>query len=266
MKIATFNINSVNARLEILTNWLKSSDLDVVLLQEIKCEDANFPLFEVNACGYDAKIFGQKSYNGVAILSKHKLKNVLYGLPDFEDASSRYIQAELEVGGQSFVIASIYLPNGNPVFDDNKYGYKLRFMQALYKHAKNLIKNYKNVILGGDFNVILSADDVYNEKPYIGNALYLPDVKARFFALEHLGLYDAYRAKHPHKEGYTFFDYMHQAFRQNNGMRIDYFLISPALVDKLDDVFVNKELRALEKPSDHTPLIMRLKWKKLYLQ
>ncbi|MFI3241254.1 MAG: exodeoxyribonuclease III [Alphaproteobacteria bacterium] len=259
MKIATFNINSINARLDILTNWLKTTDLDIVFLQEIKCEEIKFPLFEINSLGYEAKVLGQKSYNGVAILSKHKLTNIIEGIPNFEDTNSRYLQAEFEYNKEKYLVASIYLPNGAPIEDENKFGYKLKFMEALYKHIKNLLKEHKNIILGGDFNTILTANDVYNEKSYWGGALYHPEVMSRFKAFEHLGVYDAYRAKYPTQEGYTYFDYMRNAFNLNNGLRIDYFLISPALVDRIEDVYVNKELRAQEKPSDHTPLILSIK-------
>lgn len=166
MKIATFNINSVGARIELLTQWLRTENPDVVLLQEIKTEYNAFPFFELQALGYDAKVLGQKSYNGVAVLSRHKIRVVSEGIPGFADENSRYLEVEVEDGGEAYRIASIYLPNGNPPAnnpgDKSKLAYKLRWMEAFYNHARGLLLRHQPVILGGDFNVILTPGDVYD--------------------------------------------------------------------------------------------------------
>lgn len=257
MKIATYNLNSINARLQNLIDWLKNADCDVVFLQEIKTEFNNFPFFEIQSLGYDVKIVGQKSYNGVAILSKHKLQNIIEAIPNFDDENARYLQAEIICNQKQYLIASIYFPNGNPVHDIIKFGYKLNFMKAFYSHAQNLLTQYENIIFGGDFNVIMTPNDIYDEKVVENNALYQPEVIRLLKAVEYLGFYDAYRAKNPNQEGYTYWDYAGAAFVQNLGMRIDYFYISPKLVDKLEQCFVDKSLRFVAGPSDHTALVVR---------
>lgn len=263
MKIATYNLNSVNARLENLQNWLKQTDPDIVLVQEIKTEFNNFPFFELQAIGYEAKILGQKSYNGVGILSKHKIKLIREGLPDFQDENSRYIEADIMVDEINYRIASIYLPNGNPPYNDpddnSKFTYKLQWMDAFYKHAKKLALLEQPVILGGDYNVILTDDDVYDPKLFANNALFRPEVKQRLKAFEHLGFYDAFRSLHPNDIGYTFWDYTGNALAADFGMRIDYLFLSAPAADKLLSCYVDKSPRLSEKPSDHTTLIVELK-------
>lgn len=259
MRISTFNINSVNARLPQFIKWLQTTAPDVVLLQEIKCEYNAFPFFEINAIGYNAKILGQKSYNGVAVLSKHKIKVEYEGLPDFPDENARYLEASLSVADSEIRVASVYLPNGNPPYnnpdDETRFAYKLNFTDALYKHAAHLLQNNENVVLGGDFNVILTPDDVYNPELFAGNALYRPEVQSRLKALQYLGWYDAFRTLHPVQNGYTFWDYAGKAYEQDMGMRIDYLFLSPHMADKLKSVSVDKSLRMGDKPSDHTPLV-----------
>lgn len=263
MIIATYNVNSVNARLENLVEWLQKTTPDVVLLQEIKTEFNGFPFFDLQTIGYEAKILGQKSYNGVAILSKNKIKVTSEGLSDFQDDNSRYLEAEIEVENEVYTIASIYLPNGNPPYNDpddnSKFEYKLRWMEALYKRAKYLLETHQNIILGGDFNVILTKDDVYDEQMFKNNALYREEVKQRLKAIEYLGFYDSFRALHPKEEGYTYWDYSGQAFQINNGMRIDYIFVSPSVADKLQTCEVDKAPRGFNKPSDHTALVVKLK-------
>ena len=258
MKISTFNVNSVNARLDNLLNWLNKTNSDVVLLQEIKSEFNSFPFFEISAAGYDAKILGQKSYNGVAILSKHKIEITQEGLPFIEDENSRYLEAV--INGIRF--ASIYLPNGNPPYnapdDNSKFEYKLKWMEALYKHAQNLLSKNEPIVFGGDFNVILTDDDVYDPKLFANNALSREEVRQRFTALTYLGLYDSFRALHPKDIGYTFWDYAGNSFNADFGMRIDYFLLSAHLVDKLKSCEVDKSPRQAPKPSDHTALTIEL--------
>lgn len=259
MKIATLNVNSINARLDNLIEWLRENKPDVMLLQEIKCEFNNFPFFDLQMNGYEAKVLGQKSYNGVAVLSRYPLKLRSENLPNFADDNARYLECELSIGKQSYVIASLYLPNGNPPYnnptDDSKFAYKLRWMDAFTKHVKDLAAQNRNVILGGDFNVIMSEYDVYNPQEFIGNALYRPEVQNRIRYLTRIGWCDTYRSLYPQERGYTFWDYTGGAFINDLGMRIDYILTSPAMTDCLIDCKIDREFRKKEKASDHTILI-----------
>ena len=259
MKIATFNINSINAHMDCLQEFLRTENPDIVLLQEIKTEFNNFPFFELQANGYNAKIMGQKSYNGVAILSKEKIEVVQENLPDFPDENARYLEANIAINNQKIRVAALYLPNGNPPYnnpdDDSKFLYKLQFMDALNRHAKKLLQSNDNVILGGDFNVIFTDYDVYNPELFRNNALTREEVRERFAALNYAGWYDAFRLKHPGERGYTYWDYGGGAFAADLGMRIDYLMLSPAMADKLNSCKVARNIRAMAKPSDHTPLV-----------
>ncbi len=262
MKIATYNVNSVNARLPNLLKWLGEAVPDVVLLQEIKCEFNDFPRFDLQLAGYDIRMLGQKSYNGVAVLSRYKIKSVREGLPGFEDENARYLEAVLDVDGAELIVAAVYLPNGNPPYnnpdDDSKFVYKLRWMEAFYQHTRELLDSGKKVVLGGDYNVILTDNDVYDPAAFRNNALCREEVRQRFTAVLYQGWYDAYRVKHPDEAGYTFWDYSGNALNADWGMRIDYFLLSPKAVDALVDCYVDKSPRLGEKPSDHTPLVLEL--------
>ena len=259
MKIATFNVNSINARIENIITFLQTEKPDVVLLQEIKTEFDNFPFFELKSAGYDAKILGQKSYNGVAILSTHKIEIIQENLPNFADENARYLEAKITVNSQNLRVASIYLPNGNPPYnnpdDETKFIYKLNFMDALYHHMKKVLDLREDFIIGGDFNVIFSDFDVYNAELFRGNALCREEVREKFAALQYLGLYDAFRMLHKNENGYTYWDYSGAAFATDLGMRIDYLLLSPTVADKLLSCRVDRKPRAMQRPSDHTPLI-----------
>lgn len=263
MIIATYNVNSVNARLDNLSDWIKKNNPDVLMLQEIKSEFNTFPFFELKTLGYDVRILGQKSYNGVALLSRHKLEITAEGLPGFEDENARYLEASLRIDNKDFRVASVYLPNGNPPYnnpdDKSKYLYKLQWMEALYKRAQQLLSLRVPTILGGDFNVILRDDDVYDPEAFRHNALATDEVRDRLKAIEYLGFYDAFRTLHPKKNGYTFWDYSGGAFQNDNGMRIDYLFLSPDAVDLLQSCEVDKAPRAGIKPSDHTVLKAVLK-------
>lgn len=258
MKIATYNVNSVNARLENLTAWLAKNQPDAVMLQEIKSEFNAFPFFELQTAGYDVHILWQKSYNGVAVLTKAKSKVVCEGLPDFEDENARYLEVEVVAEGQPWRLASIYLPNGNPPYnnpdDDSKWLYKLKWMEAFYRHAEDLLSLRQPIVFGGDFNVILRDDDVYNPDEFRKNALFRPEVRQRLRAFEYLGYYDAWRTQYPQKNGYTFWDYAGASLAQDLGMRIDYLWLNSYAVDKLISVEVDKKPRQSPKPSDHTVL------------
>lgn len=263
MIAATFNVNSVNARIENLSRWLKEKSPDIVLLQEIKTESANFPFFELQALGYEAAVLGQKSYNGVAVLSKKKIKVIEEGLPGIKDEQARYLEVETEAEGRSGVwLLSICQTATRLIMqpdDDSKYRYKLAWMEALFQHAKALLALNRPVILGGDFNVILTADDVYDEKAFLNDALYREEVKQKLTALKYLGYYDAFRLLHPQENGYTFWDYSGQALQADNGMRIDYMMLSAPAADRLEKCYVDKTPRQGTKPSDHTPLMIELK-------
>ena len=264
MKLATYNINSINARIPNLLNWLKEAQPDVVLLQEIKCVENDFPWLEIQAAGYDAKVLGQKSYNGVAVLSRLKMKTICEGLPQFDDENARYLEVEIETENAPIVLASIYLPNGNPPYnaphDESKFEYKLKWMDAFYARAKDLLKQGKIVLLGGDYNVILTDDDVYNPELFKNNALFRPSVRQRLNALCHLGCYDAFRTLHPKENGYTYWDYGGRAYEQDLGMRIDYLFLSAQMADALSGCMVDKTPRTADKPSDHTALTAQFRF------
>lgn len=263
MKIATLNINSINARLPLLLDWLTKNQPDVMLLQEIKCEFNNFPFFELQMAGYEAKILGQKSYNGVAILSRHKMTVTAENLPEFADDNARYLEAEIIIGGQTYTCASIYLPNGNPPAneptDTSRLAYKLQWMEAFLRHSEALLKSGKKVILAGDFNVMLTALDVYNPDLFKGGALYRPEVWSKMNRLIFQGYADTYRTLYPHTCGYTYWDYTGTALQNDLGLRIDYIFSAPALTDRLLDCRIDKDFRRQEKASDHTILVAEFK-------
>lgn len=258
MKISTLNINSINARLPNLMDWLNFNRPDVMFLQEIKCDFNSFPLFDLQMCGYDAKILGQKSYNGVAVLSPHKMCIKTENLPNFNDENSRYLEVEIEKDNEKYIMASLYLPNGNPPYnnplDTSKFSYKLNWTDALLEHAEKLLLNHKNVVLGGDFNVILTKNDVYNYELFKNNALCRPEAQAKIRKLINLGYNDSYRLLFPSDSGYTFWDYTGGAFINDLGMRIDYIFTSPSLTDRLTGCTIERDFRALNKTSDHTIL------------
>lgn len=263
MKIAAYNVNSVNARVDNLSNWLCKEQPDVALLQEIKCEFNAFPFFDIQTLGYEAKILGQKSYNGVAVLSRNKIKVIEENLPELNDENSRYLEVEIEVDNVIYRISSVYLPNGNPPYnnpDDNtKWDYKLKWMEAFYQHALKLKELQKPVIIGGDFNVIMTDNDVYNPELFKNNALFRPEVRQRLKAFELLGYYDAFRSLYPKESGYTYWDYANAALQNDQGMRIDYLWMNAQAFDKLVDIQVNKRPRFDIKPSDHTVLQAELR-------
>ena len=250
MKIATLNINSINARLPLFLSWLKQNMPDVVLLQEIKTTFENFPFFEIGAAGYQVKIAGQKGYHGVAVLSKTNINLRLESLPGFDIPEARYLETEIN----GIIISSVYMPNGNPVGSPN-YQKKLAFMDAFYKHALNLKQQSDKVIFGGDFNVILTRADVYNPAAFANDALFQTEVQNKLKALEHIGYFDAYRTLHPQDFGYTYWEYGSTAFINDFGLRIDYFLCSATMLENLSLCQVDKSLRSAEKPSDHTALV-----------
>jgi exodeoxyribonuclease-3 len=254
LTVATWNVNSIKARLPNILDWLREARPDVVLMQELKCEEPAFPELEIGDLGYNVAVNGQKSWNGVAILSKRPLEDVERGLPgDDNDGQARYIEAT--VG--DLRVASLYLPNGNPA-DSEKYPYKLAWMDRLRDRAKALLETEQPFLLGGDYNVIPEPEDVYDPAGWETDALYRPETRRRFRAVLHLGLTEAYRALHPEPGAFTYWDYKGRAWEADRGLRIDHFLLSPQAADRLIDCRIDKSPRARPKASDHTPVICEL--------
>ena len=253
MQIATWNINSVRMRLPNLLAYLREVAPDVLCLQEIKCTDEQFPRLEVEAEGYNVAVHGQKSWNGVAILSKRPLE-VERGLPgDATDEQSRYIEAVVTTDSVPLRVGCLYLPNGNPP-DAEKYTYKLAWMDRLVAHSRDLLALEEPLVLAGDYNVIPGPRDVYDAQAWTGDALYLPQTRNKFRSLLNLGLTDALRATTDEAKLYTFWDYQAGAWQRNNGICIDHLLLSPQAADRLETVTIDKSRRAEDKPSDHVPV------------
>ena len=259
MRIVTWNVNSVRQRLEHLVRYLREIEPDVVCLQEIKCLDEAFPRMEIESLGYNVETHGQKTFNGVAILSKRPIE-VQRGLPgDEADAQARYIEAvTTDAAGRVARVASIYLPNGNPAGTE-KYAYKLAFMDRLIAHARALLAHEETLVLAGDYNVIPTALDAKRPDDWLGDALFLPRTRERFRELVNLGLTDALRAVTSEAGVYTFWDYQAGAWQKNNGIRIDHLLLSPEAADRLVEATVDKHVRGWDKPSDHVPVRIELK-------
>ncbi len=258
MRIATWNINGSKARIDSLVAWLKERDPDVVCLQEIKSVDEGFPAEPIEALGYNVAVHGQKGFNGVAILSKLRLEDVRARLPgDDGDVQARYLEAVVSAGGRAVRVASIYLPNGNPI-ESEKFTYKLAWMERLQAHAKTLIALEEPLVLAGDYNVIAEPRDAHDPTQWRGDALYQPASRAAFRRLRHLGLTDAIRACDDREGVYTFWDYQAGAWQKDNGIRIDHLLLSPAAADLLTSSGIDRMTRAWEKPSDHVPVWVEL--------
>jgi exodeoxyribonuclease-3 len=259
LRIATWNVNSIKAHMEQALRWLKEAAPDVVCLQEIKCEEHAFPAMTFEELGYKSAAHGQKTWNGVALLSKLPMEDVVRGLPgEPEDVQSRYIQATVFDGGKPCTVASIYLPNGNPPSTE-KYPYKLRWMERLTAHAAALLEREEPLVLAGDYNVIPAAQDAKNPQAWVGDALFLPETRERFRRLTLLGLTDAVRALHPaDTDLYSFYDYQAGAWQRKYGIRIDHLLLSPQAADKLVSARIDQHVRGWDKPSDHVPVVIEL--------
>lgn len=257
MRIATWNVNSVKQRIGHLQSWLKDAEPDVVCLQEIKCVDEKFPAEAFERLGYNLAVHGQKTYNGVALLSRSPLEDVVRGLPgDEADDQARYIEAVVS-GPKPVRVASIYLPNGNPLGSE-KFAYKLAWMERLHRHAAALLRLEEPLALMGDYNVIPGPLDAANPGEWTGDALFQPESRAALRALLWLGLTDAWSAAGEGPGGYTFWDYQAGAWPRNNGIRIDHALLSPQAADRLQSCRIDRAPRGWDKPSDHTPLIVEL--------
>lgn len=256
MKIATYNVNGINGRLPVLLKWLQESQPDIVCLQELKAPQEKFPETEILDAGYHSVWLGQKSWNGVAVLSKSEKpvisRNDLPGEDEVE--ASRYLEVKIK----DLIIACIYLPNGNPV-PGPKFDYKMRWFERLDAHAEMLITSDKKVLLIGDFNVMPTEKDVYKPEKFKNDALFLPEVRDAFHNLISQGWTDALRHLHPEEEIYTFWDYFRNAYQRNAGLRIDHFLLSPEVLPYLKKAEVDKYVRGWEKSSDHAPVWIELK-------
>ncbi len=261
MRIATWNVNSVNARLETVSRWFEEAQPDVACLQEIKCIDEKFPTETFERLGYNVIVHGQKTYNGVAMLSKTPFEDVRKGLPGSDghaegDDHARYIEALIS-GPRPVRVGGLYLPNGNPIGTE-KFDYKLRWMERLKAHATDLLALEEPLVLCGDYNVIPEPEDADKPESWLGDALFQPESRSAFRALKNLGLTDAYMQIDGAPGGYTFWDYQAGAWPRNHGIRIDHHLLSPQAADLLKGVTIEREVRGWDKPSDHVPVVLEL--------
>lgn len=270
IKIASFNVNSVKARLPRVLEWLKISNPDIVLLQELKCVEEAFPFEAFFDAGYNAAVYGQKTYNGVAILSKFKIEDVIKGLPNLDgesDEQARYIEAVIPIKNSAIRVASIYVPNGGGEITGGvelerspKFLYKLKFYDRLKSHLAKVLAHDEIQIFGGDFNVAAEAIDVYDPKSFEGQILFHPLERQKFRSLLHLGLIDSYRAFHQQHQAFSWWDYRGGGWQHNKGVRIDYLLASPQAADKISATSIeDKGVRDQEKASDHCPVVVELK-------
>jgi exodeoxyribonuclease-3 len=258
LTIATFNVNSVHARLMNLLQWIDEVRPDIVLLQELKCLSEAFPAMELEERGYNLAVHGQKTYNGVAILSKFPLEDVTRALPgEAEDTQARYIEAVANVPGGTLRVASVYVPNGQEVGSD-KFTYKLRFLERLASYWRERLMLHERAVLGGDFNVAPAAIDVYDARALDGSVCYHPAERERLRALLNLGLYDAFRITQPDRQQFSWWDYRAGSYARGHGMRIDHLLLSASAADCLLKAWVDETPRQQEKPSDHAPMLATL--------
>jgi exodeoxyribonuclease-3 len=258
MKIATWNINGIKARMEVLLAWLREAAPDLVALQEIKSVDEGFPRAEIEALGYNVATHGQKGFNGVALLSKLPLEDVTRGLPgDETDEQARYIEATVSVASGAIRVGGLYLPNGNPLGSE-KFPYKLKWMARLEAHARKRLLLEEPFLLLGDYNVIPDPIDARNPANWLGDALYQPESRQALRRLVNLGFTDALRAT-TEAQMFTFWDYQAGSWPRNDGIRIDHVLMSPEATDRLVQVGVDKYVRGWEKPSDHVPVWVELR-------
>ena len=258
MKIATFNINGIKARIDALPAWLDEAQPDVALLQEIKSVDETFPREIFEDRGYNVETHGQKSFNGVAILSKRPLEDVTRGLPgDDGDEQARYIEATVMGDSHAVRLCGLYLPNGNPA-PGPKYDYKLAWMERLYHRARALLAEEVPFVMAGDYNIIPQAEDAAKPDSWRDDALFRLESRAAFRKLLNLGLTEAFRARTQGTGHYSFWDYQAGAWNRNNDIRIDHHLLSPQAADMLMDCQIDKDIRGRDKPSDHVPVWIEL--------
>ena len=257
MKISSWNVNSVRARITNIINYIKLFNPDILMMQEIKTEDKNFPINDFKTLGYESHIFGQKSYNGVAFLSKLNIDNIDLKFLKDQNNQSRIITGDIKIKSKIIKLINIYVPNGN-LIGTEKYDYKKNWYNSFIKKIKKTLNDNKNIIIGGDFNVIPDEIDVYDHKKYENDALFKLEIRKKFRELINLGFYDIYRHLYSSKKEYTFWDYMSGSWPKNHGMRIDHFLISTNLLNDVKKININKKPRSKLKPSDHTPIELEI--------
>jgi len=257
MKISSWNVNSVRARIINIIDYLKSSNPDILMIQEIKTEEKNFPTNDFKNLGYMSHVFGQKSYNGVAFISKINIDKIDLQFIKDKNNQSRIIVGNIKKKTKLIKLINIYVPNGNPIGTE-KYEYKKNWYDSFINKIKETLKETENIIIGGDFNVIPEEIDVYNYKKYENDALFKLEIRKKFRELINLGFQDIYRHFNKNKQEYTFWDYMAGAWQKNNGMRIDHFLISNNFINNIKNIIIDKKPRSKLKPSDHTPIELEI--------
>jgi len=257
MKISSWNVNSVRARILNIKNYLKYSDPEILMIQEIKTEEKNFPYNDFKDLGYESHVFGQKSYNGVAFLSKVNIDMIDIKFIEDKNKQSRILVGNIKNKSKIIKLINIYVPNGNPI-ETEKYEYKKYWLDKFITNMRKSLLENTNIIIGGDFNIIPEEIDVYDYKKYEDDALFKLEIRKKFRELINLGFEDAYRFLYKKKEEYTFWDYMSGSWQKNHGMRIDHFLVSCNLLDKIKNVNIDKKPRSKLKPSDHTPIELEI--------
>ena len=253
MKISSWNVNSVRARITNILNYLKSSNPDILFIQEIKTEEKNFPFDDFKNLDYESHVFGQKSYNGVAFLSKVNISKIDLKFINDKNKQSRIISGDIRNKSKIIKLINVYVPNGNPVGTE-KYNYKKDWYDSFNKKIKKTLAENENIIIGGDFNIIPEEIDVYDYKKYENDALFKLEMRKKYRELVNLGFHDIYRYFNKGKQEYTFWDYMAGAWQKNHGMRIDHFLITNNLLNDIKSINIDKKPRSKVKPSDHTPI------------
>ncbi|MBS57069.1 MAG: exodeoxyribonuclease III [Rickettsiales bacterium] len=255
MKISSWNVNSINARIEHFIKYIKSDKSDIYLIQELKCIEENFPKNEIESLGYNCYINGQKAWNGVAIISKSEIKITKNKIPNFEDTNSRFLETEIKISNikKNVKLICIYLPNGNPI-ETEKFEYKIEWMKKFNKYIFSLKNNNTPIIIGGDFNVIPSDEDVYSPENYKNDACAHPRTREQFRKLINYGFTDTVKHFIEGNTNWTFWGYRGGGWQKGNGLRIDHFLTTSELNDKIKKVEINREPRGWEKASDHTPI------------
>jgi len=257
MILSSWNVNSVRARLVNIINYIKKLNPDILMIQEIKTEEKNFPFDEFKNLGYNSYVFGQKSYNGVAFLSKIKISNIDKQFMIDKKKQSRVIVGDIKIKSKNIKLINIYVPNGNPI-ETEKYEYKKDWLNFFNKKIEKIFSEDKNIIIGGDFNIIPEENDVYDFEKYSNDALFKLEIRKKYRELINLGFQDIYRYYNNTKQEYTFWDYMSGAWQKDHGMRIDHFLVSNNLLNNIQKVKINKTPRSKIKPSDHTPIELEI--------
>ena len=257
MILSSWNVNSVRARIENILIYLKSSKPDILMMQEIKTEEKNFPFKELKNAGYNSYVLGQKSYNGVAFLSKKKIENIELNYFNDEHKQARVLVGNIKIKAKTIKLINIYVPNGNPIETD-KYAYKKNWLNLLINKLKKTISDYNNIIIGGDFNIIPDQIDVYDYRKYENDALFKLEIRKKFREIINLGFQDIYRYFNKDKQDYTFWYYMAGSWQKNHGMRIDHFLVSNNLLNYIKNINIDKKPRSKLKPSDHAPIELEI--------